>query len=100
MCVDYVLWMKRIGKLSYLAMEFSSLKCSSGLSFQCRKGKFITDINRFEVLQGRYFFIRGALIMESLKKTIFAEFHSCCLDTDQPYICLIVRGSFRDMSEK
>lgn len=29
MCVDYVFGMKWIGKLSYLPMEFSSLKCSS-----------------------------------------------------------------------
>lgn len=29
MCVDYVLWIKWIGKLSCLAMEFSSLKFST-----------------------------------------------------------------------
>lgn len=39
MCVDYVLWMKWIGKLSYLAMEFSSLRCSSASLIPVQKGK-------------------------------------------------------------
>lgn len=39
MCVDYVLWIKWIGKLSCLAMEFSFLKCSTESFVPVQKGE-------------------------------------------------------------